>query len=338
MLKIYTFILFTILLSACSYEKKPNLFSLTDIQKIAFGSCNKQDLDQSFWTTIQAMNPDLWIWLGDNIYADTEDMSVMQAKYQQQKSNTYYQKFISDIPVTGIWDDHDYGQNDGNRTFTYKNESKQHFLEFLDIPTDNPVNQYPGIYRSETIGQPPKQIKIIHLDTRTFQDPLVKTPKGAEKNYVTQVNGQLLGAAQWQWLREELNNSKADINIITSSLQVIAEDHRYEMWSNFPSQREQLFDLVVSSGASNPLFMSGDRHLSEISELDWKGQNLVDITSSGLTHSFSGNKEFNRHRVGNLITTESFSILTIDWSKQFIDLQQYDMQSNLLNSHLIGLK
>ncbi len=338
MYQIYALILSILLLSACSLQNKPGLYELTDIQSIAFGSCNKQDLDQSFWTTIQAKNPDLWIWLGDNIYADTEDMSAMQAKYQQQKTNPHYQRFIEDIPITGIWDDHDYGQNDGNHTFAFKEESKQHFLDFLDIAKDNPVNLHPGIYRSETFGLPPKQIKIIHLDTRTFQDPLEKAPQSAEKNYVTHENGQLLGTTQWQWLTDELTNSQANINIITSSLQVIAEDHRYEMWSNFPSQREQLFNLVVSSGANNPLFMSGDRHLSEISELVWKGQKLIDITSSGLTHSFSGNEEYNQHRVGNLITTESFSMLTIDWSEQFIDLQQYDMESNLLNSHLIGLK
>ncbi|VAW45808.1 hypothetical protein MNBD_GAMMA02-1800, partial [hydrothermal vent metagenome] len=231
-----------------------------------------------------------------------------------------------------------YGQNDGNRTFAFKAEAKQHFLDFLDIPNNDPVNQYPGIYRSETFGQPPHQIKIIHLDTRTFQDPLARTPKGSEKNYVSQANGQILGAAQWQWLTQELNQSNANINIINSSLQVIAEDHRYEMWSNFPSQRLRLLDLLVSSAVKNPIIFSGDRHLSEISKLNWQGQELTDITSSGLTHSFSGAEEFNRHRVGNLITTESFSILKIDWDSQQIKVQQHNMQGQILNEHVFNLK
>lgn len=325
---------FLAVLSGCNHSLKPNT---KNIQTIAFGSCNEQNSDQSFWPVILAQQPDLWIWLGDNIYADTEDMSIMAEKYQLQKTNKYYQNFSQITPITGIWDDHDYGQNDGNRTFIFKAESKQQFLNFLDTPEDNPVNQYPGIYRSETFGLPPNQVKLIHLDTRTFQDPLTKTPKGSEKNYFTQENGQLLGKAQWQWLTQELNQSTADINIIASSLQVIAEDHRYEMWANFPKQRKQLFDLVVSSQAKNPIFMSGDRHLSEISSLNWKGQKLIDITSSGLTHSFSGTEEYNRHRIGHLITTESFSTISIDWPSQQIEIRQHDMQGHILNNHLVDI-
>lgn len=326
------------MISGCSQPIKPSNDSLLPIQTIAFGSCNKQDMDQSFWPIIAAQKPDLWVWLGDNIYADTEDMALMAAKYQQQKANPYYQAFSKNIPVTGIWDDHDYGQNDGNRTFAFKAEAKQHFLDFMGIAGDDPVNQYPGIYRSETFGQPPHQVKIIHLDTRTFQDPLERTPKGAEKNYVAQDNGQILGEAQWQWLSQELNHSSANINIIASSLQVIAEDHSYEMWSNFPNQRKRLLDLLVLSGVSNPIVLSGDRHLSEVSVLQWQGKAVIDITSSGLTHSFTGAAEFNRHRIGNLITDESFSTLSIDWSQLQIKVKQMNMAGEVLNQQTFALK
>ena len=337
-MRIFGLLCIIIMASGCSQPIKPSNDQHKPIQTIAFGSCNKQDMDQSFWPIIAAQNPDLWVWLGDNIYADTEDMGLMAAKYQQQKSNPYYQAFSKNIAVTGIWDDHDYGQNDGNRTFAFKTEAKQHFLDFMDIASDDPVNQHPGIYRSETFGQQPHQVKIIHLDTRTFQDPLERTPKGAEKNYVAQENGQILGAAQWRWLRKELNRSSANINIIASSLQVIAEDHSYEMWSNFPNQRKRLLDLLVLSGVSNPIIFSGDRHLSEISVLQWQGQEIIDITSSGLTHSFSGAEEFNRHRVGDLITDESFSTLTIDWNNEKIKIQQFDMSGNEINQHSIQFK
>ena len=327
-----------LLLNSCIQTVKPNIDAHDSIQTIAFGSCNKQDLDQSYWPIIKAQNPDLWVWLGDNIYADTEDMALMAAKYQRQKSNPFYQDFIQTTPVTGIWDDHDYGQNDGNRTFAYKVEAKQHFLDFIGIDQDDPVNQYPGIYRSETFGHPPQQVKIIHLDTRTFQDPLERTPKGSERNYVTQKNGQILGPKQWQWLRKELNRSSANINIIASSLQVIAEDHRYEMWSNFPNQRKRLLDLLVLSGVSNPVILSGDRHLSEISVLRWKGKEVIDITASGLTHSFTGIEEFNRHRVGNLITTESFSTLSINWNSLQMTIKQLALNGEVLNQRTFNLK
>ena len=328
----------SLVLNGCNKLTKPSIDKLNTIQTIAFGSCNNQDLDQSFWPAIQAQNPDLWVWLGDNIYADTDDMSLMADKYQQQKTNPFYQAFTQAVPVSGIWDDHDYGQNDGNRTYAFKTEAKQHFLDFLDIPNNDPVNQYPGIYRSEIFGQPPKQIKIIHLDTRTFQDPLTRTLKGSAKNYVTQAKGQLLGKAQWQWLTEELNNSTANVNIIASSIQVIAEDHRYEMWSNFPNQRTRLLDLITSSAVKTPLILSGDRHLSEISKLNWHGQILLDITSSGLTHSFTGTEEYNRHRIGDLITTESFSTLRFDWDKRSMTIQQILMNGEIMNELMLSLK
>lgn len=332
-------ILFTclvvLLLSGCNhYKKKTN----PTIQKIAFGSCNKQNFDQSFWPTISAQNPDLWVWLGDNIYADTSDMDIMYKKYQLQKNNPYYQNFIQDVPVTGIWDDHDYGMNDGNRTFAKRDQAEDQFFNFLDIPEDNQVHQYPGIYRTETFGHPPQQIKIFHLDTRFFQDPLVKTPKGSEKNYVAQPNGQVLGEAQWDWLTNELNQSNANINIIASSIQVIAEDHRFEMWSNFPNQRKKLLDLIVSSEVKNPIILSGDRHLSEISKINWQGQELIDITSSGMTHSYTtGKQEFNRHRVQNLITIESFATMTFDWNNNKTVIQQLDMQGKVINSFELNI-
>ena len=135
-MRIYWLLCITVFLTGCTQPSKPNNDVLNPIQTIAFGSCNKQDLDQSFWPIIEAQNPDLWVWLGDNIYADTEDMSLMAAQYQQQKSNPFYQAFTQAIPVTGIWDDHDYGQNDGNRTFAFKAEAKQQFLDFMGIDND----------------------------------------------------------------------------------------------------------------------------------------------------------------------------------------------------------
>ena len=79
---------------------------------IAFGSCNKQYEQQPLWDDIVKQQPDLFIWGGDNIYSDTDDMSKMQADYQQQKNNPDYRKLLTSTPVIGVWDDHDYGKND----------------------------------------------------------------------------------------------------------------------------------------------------------------------------------------------------------------------------------
>ena len=98
--------------SPAAWEGKPLLLKQKlplhrTLQTIAFGSCNRVDKDQEMWAAISQNHPDLWIWLGDNIYADTDDMQAMKSMYLQQKYNPEYQTFIRQTPVIGIWDDHD---------------------------------------------------------------------------------------------------------------------------------------------------------------------------------------------------------------------------------------
>src|SRR5687768_6847248 len=93
--------------------------------KIAFGSCNRQDLPQPLWEVIAGDQPDLWIWLGDNIYGDSNDMGVIKAKYDKQLQHPGYQKFTAQVPVIGTWDDHDYGRNDAGKSYPYKKATQQ---------------------------------------------------------------------------------------------------------------------------------------------------------------------------------------------------------------------
>ncbi len=335
-LKLICWLYMMVMLASCAARKAPSL-PFAGVDRLAFGSCNHQNRAQPFWPVIAAQQPDLWLWLGDNIYADTDDMQVMAAKYQQQLQVPEYQAFRQQVPVTGIWDDHDYGMNDGNRTFSKKQQAKAQFMTFMGLDNSHAMNQHAGIYHSLVLGQPPRQIKLILLDTRSFQDPLQKTAKGSRKNYVPN-HGTLLGTRQWQWLAQELQQSTAQINVIASSIQVIAKDHRYEMWANFPKERTRLLDLLVSSGVNNPLILSGDRHLSEVSKINWQGQDIYDITASGMTHSFRGNQEFNAHRVGQLVVDESYSTLSIDWLNRTAVVEQFSTHGTLLNQVRIELQ
>ena len=100
------------------------------LTKIALGSCNRSDYEQPLWQPILEKKPDLWIWLGDNIYGDTEDMQALAANYARQKNNTEYQKLLSITPVVGVWDDHDYGVNDGGKEYPKRAESRDIMLDF----------------------------------------------------------------------------------------------------------------------------------------------------------------------------------------------------------------
>lgn len=320
----FIFICLICVLFACKTKAPVSTFERqaspdTALQTIAFGSCNRQNLSQDYWQDIVKTQPDLWIWLGDNIYADTEDMQKMQQLYQQQKQNEWYRQLLAACPVVGIWDDNDYGVNDGDKNYPKKVESKALLLDFLDVPADAPVRKYEGAYQSYTFGTKGKKVKIILLDARYFRDELQKGEGDNTRRYLPNPSGDVLGEAQWKWLEATLTKSDAQIHLIASGIQVISEEHPYEKWSNFPAARQRLLDLIVKTQPAKAILLSGDRHTAEISKIELPGLNypLYDVTASGLTHAYTGanaNNEPNRFRIGQKVNDKNFGVLKIDWS------------------------
>ncbi len=286
------------------------------LQTIAFGSCNNQNKSQEIWKHIVVNKPDLWIWLGDNIYGDTQNPQVMADKYSLQKNNLEYRRLLACSPVIGTWDDHDFGWNDAGKEFAMKKESKRLLLDFLDVPKNASVRNREGVYQSFVFGKNGKKVKIILLDTRYFRDSVERTT-GVNKMYLQNVEGDILGEKQWAWLEKELKNSDAQINIIASGYQIIAKEHRFEKWNNFPKARARLLQLLQETKPTMPILMSGDRHIAELSRTRLTGleKPLFEITSSGLTHTWDKKREEpNHYRVGELVVEKNFGILKIDWS------------------------
>jgi alkaline phosphatase D len=310
------------------------------IENIVFGSCSNQAMDQTYWNIIASKNPDLFIWMGDVIYSDTEDMDEHKKQYDILKSKADYSSFIQKISVIGIWDDHDYGVNDGGANYPKKNDSKKLFLDFLDIPSKDKVNKHQGLYTSYTFGQDMRTVKIYLLDARYFRSEL--KPSSIEgRRYDPQSNGTILGDEQWKWLENEVKNSKATYNIFVSGIQVIPDDHGYEKWGNLPHERKRFLDLIEKSKVKNPIIISGDRHIAELSEYtfqDFSGV-ITELTSSGLTHSFVGAKEYNAYRLGELFDGKNFGQIKLIYggSKAMCKLYIYDIQGNVVFEHgLIG--
>lgn len=327
-------------INSCVTPQIPYAANLPDttavLETIAFGSCNRTNLEQNIWSSIQATQPDLWVWLGDVIYADTDDMQKMNRMYTEQKTIPAYATFVKSTPIIGIWDDHDYGQNDGGKNFEAKAEAQQLFLDFMDIPKTAAVRQTEGIYQSYTIGKGDKTIKFLLLDTRYFRDNLEKNPSG-ETRYLINETGDMLGESQWKWLESELENSTATFNIICSSIQVLPEEQMFEKWANFPTARQRFLDLIVKTQPNNPIILSGDRHISEVSKIDLDGfeQPVFEVTSSGLTHAYTSNNaksEPNKYRVGELINERHFALLNIDWEKETMTTEIRNVDGELLQS------
>lgn len=284
-----------------------------DSQRIAFGSCLKQNRDQPVWDTIRATQPELFLFMGDNVYVDTTDPEKMQAKYTQLGEREQYQRAKQQFPMLATWDDHDYGKNDAGREFAAKQQAKDAFLDFFEIAKDDPRRQREGIYHSQIIEQDGRTVQIILLDTRWFRDfPPAKSGKQSAT---------ILGKTQWQWLEEELKQP-ADLRLLISSIQVIPEEHRWEKWANFPAERDKLLRLLKDTRANNVVLLSGDRHLAEISVLKPQDSGLsyplYEITASGMNSAIGWGKgnEDNRHRIGSNYRDDHFGLLDIHWQAE----------------------
>ena len=325
-MKITYFFICALFLGSCSSNKKQvDNKAINSDFVLAFGSCNRIDLPNLLWDDILNTKPDVWVWGGDNIYADTDDMVALRAMYSKQKEQTEYKKLVETTDILGTWDDHDYGLNDGGVEFEAKDASQQEFLNFMNVPEDSPLRKRQGVYNSKKYDVDGHSINIIILDTRYFRTQLTpdtETSKRIKPNDYG--DGTVLGDVQWAWLENELNTSKADFNIIVSSVQYLSNEHGFEAWGNFPHEVDRLAKVITDSKAAGVIVLSGDRHISEFSKREINGMNypLIDFTSSGLTHAYRGfTGEPNKYRVGEVVFTESFGILEFDFNAKKVDFK-----------------
>ncbi|WP_224490032.1 alkaline phosphatase D family protein [Robertkochia flava] len=309
------------LLAGCKSTSSSVTYPLQDGEFImAFGSCNKQDEENELWDDVLSIQPSIWVWGGDNIYADTNDKREKRRAYEEQRYQEGYRELKKRVHVTGTWDDHDYGLNDGGGDYAFKEDAQELFLDFMDVPRNHPRRAREGVYHVEEFFTPGGKVRLIMLDTRYFRSPLTKNFGAGDKKYLPNKTpgSTLLGEAQWKWLETQLRKSDADFNIVLSSIQVLSNKHGFETWGNFPLESEKLLNLIRDSKARGVIILSGDRHISEFSRLNLEGLSypLVDFTSSGLTHTYENFKgEENPYRVGEVITRKSFGVLRLNFSE-----------------------
>jgi alkaline phosphatase D len=303
------------MLLSFAVQSQPSAF------RIAFGSCAHEDHPLPIFKTIIKQNPDLFIFLGDNIYADTEDPEVMRHKYKLLAANVGFKKLIKKTPVIATWDDHDYGKNDAGRHYPMKEESKKIFLDFFKEPLNSARRSREGIYTSYYYKLDEQILQVVLLDTRTFRDNLIPYTKGVyddprffyDRDYLphTTSDSTLLGEQQWAWLKEELYK-KADIRIIASSNQFGIEYNGYESWANFPNEQERMINLIKETKANGLFFISGDVHYAELSKIQPKEYYpIYDLTASGLSSSWDFSTP-NNNRIGTPIMQNHFGLLTIE--------------------------
>ncbi len=281
------------------------------IERIAFGSCARGNLPQPIWKAISEFQPDVWIWMGDNVYGDSKDPQILRSKYDLQKAIPGYAALAKTCQIIGTWDDHDFGKNNGGREYPSKRASQAALLDFLDEPENSARRVQEGVYWAYENGTEEQSLHVILLDVRYF-----KQGHGGP-------DAELLGDAQWKWLESQIENSQAPLRFIVSGIQALHEDQKYEKWANFPKERERLLELIADKANGQTIVLSGDRHISEFAQLPLPGSEQVvyEFTSSSLTHSwttFPG--EPNRHRIGEVYSNNSFGTAEIDWTARSLQL------------------
>jgi alkaline phosphatase D len=309
------------------------------ISKIAFGSCAHESEPQPILDLVVKHKPDLFVYLGDNIYGDTRDMKVLQAKYDKLAAKPEFQRLKKAVPLVATWDDHDYGWNDAGKEYPFKEASKEIFLDFFDEPKESSRRKHAGIYTSYMFGGGGKKLQLILLDNRTFRSqlrlyrgeysrrpeffyPLDYFPHQIEDSV-------LLGEEQWQWLEAELKKP-ADVRIIGSGSQFGISYNGYEAWANFPHEQKRMLELIKKTKAGGVVFITGDVHYAEISKLEHPDlYPIYDVTSSGITSTWHFATP-NTNRIEGPVMENHFGLLTIDWTQKdpSIKMEVYDIKNN----------
>ena len=307
--------------------------------RIAFGSCAHQDKEQPLLEVAAGLNPDVFIFLGDNIYGDSRNMDTLRAKYARLAAKEEFQNLMNHTRVLAVWDDHDYGENDSGRHYPFKAESKEIFMDFWKVPAGSDRRKHEGIYGVETLQADGLLVQFILLDTRTFRDDLIKRDSADtvyKNDYVpNQIpDSTFLGAAQWEWLEKQLS-AEADIRIIASSNQFSHAYNGWESWTNVPHERQRMIDLIKKTKANGVIFISGDVHWGEISKLQVEGgYPLYDVTSSGITQTWDV-IEPNDNRIGEAVPQNNVGLIEVTTrgdSTQVV-LSLYDATGEVVVEH-----
>ncbi|MGZ5472067.1 MAG: alkaline phosphatase D family protein [Nitrososphaeraceae archaeon] len=339
---VYSFLIFCLPVSL--YAQK----SLPLVSKIAFGSCAHEIEPQPILDLVVQHKPDIFVYLGDNIYGDTYDMKILQDKYDTLAAKPEFQRLKKNVKLFATWDDHDYGWNDSGKWYPYKKQSKEIFLKFFDEPSNSDRRKHEGIYTSYMFEGEGKKMQMILLDNRTFRSSL-RNYRGElnedEKYfypldyYPLQITDSvLLGEEQWKWLESELKKP-ADIRIIGSGSQFGIAYNGYEAWANFPHEQKRFLDLVKKTKANGVLFITGDVHYGEISKLQTKDlYPIYDITSSGITSTWHFATP-NENRIEGPVMDNHFGLLTINWKQKdpSIKMEIWDVRNNQRVEHSIFL-
>ncbi|MCF8260962.1 MAG: alkaline phosphatase family protein [Melioribacteraceae bacterium] len=304
---------FEFVIGSCFYVNEP------DYDRPGKGYGSEYEIVQS----IHEKNPDFMIWLGDNIYlreVDWNSRTGILHRNTHTRSLPELQPLLASTHHYAIWDDHDFGPNNSNRSFWAKDLTLEAFELFWANPSFG-VNGNPGI----TTYFEWADCEFFLLDNRYYRSPQYR--KNTER--------EIFGEEQIEWLIDALSSSSAPFKFVAMGSQFLNPYVGYENYSTYSAEREKLLNLIEEAGITGVIFFSGDRHLSEISKLERYGTYpLYDITISSLTAgSNTWPPEANYYRVdGTLTQKHNFAMLKVTGPRKnrLLTIKDYDKDGNEL--------
>ena len=277
--------------------------------------------DYKIFEAIYQSTPDFMLWLGDNVYfreADLATKSTMIHRYTYSRNLPEQKKLLANIPQYAIWDDHDFGPNDSDGSFVNKSVSKEVFdLFWANPPQLNPNAVFKGITNQFEWSDS----QFFLLDNRYDRAP----NKGIEAPRT------ILGYAQLAWLKDALLSSTATFKFIALGGQFLNTAPVFENYAanGFDKERQELIDFIYLHQIKNVVFLTGDRHHSELSILSEPGKpTIYDLTISPLTSGVhDASNEANLVRVPNShFATRNYGLLKVSGKKneRFLEMDIYD--------------
>ncbi|MFN2420749.1 MAG: alkaline phosphatase [Gemmatimonadota bacterium] len=248
--------------------------------RIALVSCPRVVWDslQTIWSVIPRDRPDVLVWLGDNNYFEHGDSAAgippdytslrrMAFRHAQLRALPSLQTVLRTIPNVAIWDDHDYGPSNSGREYAMREGSAVLFTRYwANASYGGPGLD--GIWSQFRIGD----VDVFLTDNRYWRDSN-ETPDSPTKT--------MLGAAQKAWLKERLAASQARVKVVAVGSQVLADYHEWESYANYAYERDELLDWIRDERIDGVVFVSGDRHLSELQKAEPEGiYPLWELTAS----------------------------------------------------------
>ncbi len=257
--------------------------------------------DYGIFDVIANKKPDLMLWLGDNTYlreADWFTRTGILHRFTHTRSLPEMQKLLATTHNYAIWDDHDFGPNNSNRSFIHKDKTLEAFQLFWGNPTYG-VNGQKGITTQFQFHD----IDYFLLDNRYFRAP--NNRKSGERT--------ILGKDQLEWLIDALASSYAPFKMVAVGGQFLNTVDDFETFAMYPEERNYILQRLKEENIKGVIFLTGDRHHSELSKYTaGNGWTCYDLTVSPLTAGFStfGEKEANKLREkGTLVSQRNFGTI-----------------------------